>query len=100
MRETIIVPLNELHRQDLAQLGMSLLEIHNHVLEPMDEQLKRALELHEATVEQMRRILGRMSQWESFIDVVNQLRNVIELQEAGLEETETLRRERTEALFV
>jgi len=98
MSETIIAPLRELHRGELSQLGVVLVEI-NTSLEPSADRLSLANELQEMTVAKMRQILGRMSQWESFVDVVNQLRHVIDFQSTELEATEQLRQKETDELF-
>jgi hypothetical protein len=40
-----------------------------------------------------------MAQWESFVDVINQLKHVIESQGKVLEATEELEKQRTKDLF-
>ena len=47
----------------------------------------------------MQGILEQMSQWESFIDVVNQLRNILKLQNELKSSTEQAQKKLTEQLF-
>ena len=47
----------------------------------------------------MTTILNRMAQWESFVDVLNQVRQIIQLQNQVLEFTDKLRSERTKKVF-
>jgi hypothetical protein len=55
--------------------------------------------LHEKVVTQMTIILEQMSQWESFVDVVNQVAEVIKMQQSILDATEQVRDSRTEEVF-
>ena len=55
--------------------------------------------LHGDVVARMRSILEAMSQWESFVDVVNQVAEVIKMQQSVLKATEKARESRTEELF-
>lgn len=50
-------------------------------------------------VEEMDRILKAMAQWDSFIDVLNQLDEVIGLQTKARQKTENLQREQVENIF-
>jgi len=54
---------------------------------------------HQETVTKMRNILEQMSQWESFVDVVNQVAEVIRQQQKVLQETEKARESRTKEVF-
>ena len=47
----------------------------------------------------MRNILEQMSQWESFVDVVNQVAEVIRMEQKVLQETEKARESRTQEIF-
>ena len=55
--------------------------------------------LHAEVVATMRNILDQMSQWESFVDVVNQVAEVIKMQQKVLKETEKARESRTSEVF-
>ena len=47
----------------------------------------------------MKDILEQMSQWESFVDVVNQVAEVIRMQKKILQATEKARETRTQEVF-
>ena len=55
--------------------------------------------LHADVTAEMHAILDQMSQWESFVDVVNQVAEVIKMQERVLRSTETARESRAEGVF-
>jgi hypothetical protein len=50
-------------------------------------------------IAEMERILKQMSQWDSFVDVLNQLNEVIKLQESARETTEKMQSKTTEGIF-
>jgi hypothetical protein len=58
-----------------------------------------ARRLHGEVVTKMRNILEQMSQWESFVDVVNQVAEVIRMQQKVLHDTEKARETRTQEVF-
>jgi hypothetical protein len=58
-----------------------------------------ARRLHEEVVTTMRKILDQMSQWESFVDVVNQVAEVIKMEQKVLQATEKARDTRTQGVF-
>ncbi len=58
-----------------------------------------ARRLHGEIVTTMKNILDQMSQWESFVDVVNQVAEVIKMQQKVLQETEKARESRTREVF-
>jgi hypothetical protein len=58
-----------------------------------------ARRLHGQVVQKMKDILEQMSQWESFVDVVNQVAEVIRMQQQVLQATEKARETRTEGVF-
>ena len=58
-----------------------------------------AAEQAQEVVTQMTRILERMAQWESFVDVLNQVRQIIQLQNQVLDNTQKTKTERTNELF-
>jgi hypothetical protein len=59
----------------------------------------KARQLHGEVVARMRAILDQMSQWESFVDVVNQVAEVIKMQQKVLKATEKARESRTQEVF-
>ena len=58
-----------------------------------------ARQLHGDVVTKMKNILDQMSQWESFVDVVNQVAEVIKMQQKVLQATEKARESRTQEVF-
>ena len=58
-----------------------------------------ARRLHGEVVATMKTILDQMSQWESFVDVVNQVAEVIKMQQKVLKATEKARESRTQEVF-
>lgn len=101
-------PARELLKRDilepLADLGNVTLPEVSRRLEGLaarldDTNLNETRQAHADALAQMERILQRMAQWESFLDVVNQLREVIRLQTGVLQDTEQERASRTRDLF-
>jgi hypothetical protein len=58
-----------------------------------------ARRLHGDVVARMKTILDQMSQWESFVDVVNQVAEVIKMQQNVLQAAEQARESRTREVF-
>lgn len=58
-----------------------------------------ARRLHGVVVTRMKTILDQMSQWESFVDVVNQVAEVIKMQQNVLQAAEKARESRTREVF-
>ena len=58
-----------------------------------------ARDQHRAVLARMKTILDQMAQWESFVDVVNQVAEVIKMQQNVLKATEQARATRTEEVF-
>jgi hypothetical protein len=61
--------------------------------------VEKARRMHGEVVAKMKVILEQMSQWESFVDVVNQVAEVIKIQQKVLKATEDARESRTEEVF-
>lgn len=59
----------------------------------------KARQVHGLVLSRMKQILDQMAQWESFVDVVNQVAEVIKIQQNVLKATESARDTRTEELF-
>jgi hypothetical protein len=53
----------------------------------------------EQIIAKMNEILKQMSQWDSFVDVINQLNEIIKLQENVRQNTEKLKEKQTEGVF-
>ncbi len=94
----IIAPLRELHEQPMARLRSLLDQV---AAEParLSELGPAAIEAQHETIEKMSKILDRMAQWESFVDVLNQVRQVIQLQNQVLDSTQKTKTDRTQDLF-
>ena len=60
---------------------------------------EKARQLHGAVLARMKAILDQMSQWESFVDVVNQVAEVIKIQQNVLKATEGARETRNQEIF-
>lgn len=98
LETNVINALRELHEDELSRMR-TLLDRLAADPDSMDATLAEARPLQGEIVEEMRKILAQMAQWESFVDVLNQLRQVIQLQDNVLKETEKTRKERIEEVF-
>ncbi len=98
MQTAIITPLRNLHGELLQQLraAVDALAAPSALTE---DKRSAAIDLADKSVETMQAILAQMSLWESFIDVVNQLKQIIDRQDQVLKSTEEIEKKRTEDLF-
>jgi hypothetical protein len=98
MQSGIITPMRTLHADLLTRLRESVdkLVVGESVAEA---QRAEAVTISQQAVEAMQAILAQMAQWESFVDVINQLKHVIQRQDELLKATEQLQKKRTDALF-
>lgn len=98
LEKAIIKPLLELHATPMTELRGKLEAFAAG--QTLDEQRRdEALASQTQTVEQLQRILDQMSQWESFVDVVNQLRHVISSQEKIRDSTEKTEKDQIKGVF-
>ena len=67
--------------------------------EALETKREEAKQQQDEIVQIMQRILKQMSQWESFVDVVNQLREIIKMQDAVRQGTEGVRKKRIKGVF-
>ena len=96
--KSIIKPLLELHATPMTDLRTKLEAFA--VGQTLDElRREEAIAAQTQTVEQIQRILDQMSQWESFVDVVNQLRHVISSQEKIRDTTEQTEKDQIKGVF-
>jgi hypothetical protein len=94
----IIAPMRALHDDQLAKLrGQFDTLASQKEIQPEDRET--AGKLQGEVVTEMQKILDKMSQWESFVDVVNQLKQVIKSQNGLLETTEEMRKSVIKDLF-
>ncbi len=98
LQSTVITPLRTLHDDLLAHLRAEIdgLAGQGSIVE---DRRAEAIVLADQAVAAMQTILAQMSLWESFIDVVNQLKQIIERQGQVLKSTEEVDKERTNKLF-
>jgi hypothetical protein len=94
----IITPMRELQRTPMASLRGLLDQL---AAEPnrSSELVPKATAVSKEVVDSMSRILDRMAQWESFVDVLNQVRQVIQMQNQVLDSTQKTKTERVNSLF-
>ncbi|MEW4570084.1 hypothetical protein AB1L88_19635 [Tautonia sp. JC769] len=98
LQDGVITPIRSLTAGPMTELRNVLQALGGGA--PRNEpDVEAAQALHEEVVAQMNTILEQMSQWESFIDVVNQVAEVIRMQQSILDATEQVQDSRTEELF-
>ncbi|HTQ40347.1 MAG TPA: hypothetical protein VMJ32_15085 [Pirellulales bacterium] len=95
---SIITPLRKLHDENFVGIGEKLQTLLEH-RELREADRQAALDAQQAAVTEMQRILAQMSQWESFVDVINQLRQIIKSQNEVLDSTEKTEKDRIKGLF-
>ena len=98
LQAQVITPIRALSSDSMGSMRKLLAQMTADRLNP-EEHLDKARELEAEIVTTMQRILDQMSQWESFVDVVNQLRGILKAQNQVLESTEETRKQRTKAIF-
>ena len=98
LQEGVVDPLRSLASGPMARLR-GLLQTLAGAAPGQSASLDEARKLRAEIVAEMRKILEQMSQWESFVDVVNQVADVIKLQQQVLDETEKARETRAEEVF-
>lgn len=98
LQEGVVDPLRALASGPMARLR-GLLQTLAGAAPGQSASLDEARKLRAEVVAEMRKILDQMSQWESFVDVVNQVADVIKLQQQVLDETEKARETRAEEVF-
>jgi hypothetical protein len=92
---TVLRPLAQLHDADMELQRQSLLTLAEHpppAVEPVVEQ-------QQSIIDSLQKILDNMAQWDSFIDVINQLNTVINLETRVRRLTEELRLRQVESIF-
>ena len=98
LQEGVIDPIRALTAGPMNQLRGVLQALTGTASNPGANK-EAARRLHGEVVTKMRDILEQMSQWESFVDVVNQVAEVIRMEQKVLEATEKARDTRTQELF-
>jgi hypothetical protein len=98
LQQAIIDPIRALSAGPMSQVRNVLQSLTGAASTPGASEAE-ARRLHAEVVTNMRNILDQMSQWESFVDVVNQVAEVIKMQQKVLKDTEKARESRTEEIF-
>jgi hypothetical protein len=98
LQSDIIVPLREIHDVSMPAVKKEL-DTMTAANIPTLDQIASAATAQDVVIEQIQKVLSAMAQWESFVDVVNQLRGVIKMQNEILDVTEKIKRQRLEGLF-
>jgi len=97
LKTKVIDAIRQLHSEPMARLRLALDAAGAG--DPAAEAIVEARQRHEEVVETMQKILEQMSQWENFIDVLNQLKEIVKLQNDVLQSTEEQKKKRTNDLF-
>lgn len=98
LKTKVIDAVRQLHAEPMAQLRAALDAAAGAEKLPA-EQLVELRRLHGEVVETMQKLLDQMSQWENFIDVLNQLKEIVKLQNDVLQSTEQEKKKRTNDVF-
>lgn len=98
LQEGVIEPLRSLNAGPISELRSTLQTLAGGGSRTATE-TDKARKQHGEVVSRMKVILDQMSQWESFVDVVNQVAEVIKMQQKVLKATETARESRTQEVF-
>jgi hypothetical protein len=95
MQKNVLTPLQRLN-EELLNAQKDALDS----LSPTDGAALAAVESRQDdTYTRMNEILHQMSQWDSFVDVLNQLNEVIKLQDQAEQKTTELKKKETEGIF-
>jgi hypothetical protein len=96
MEQKVIAPLKALSSDTMTRQRDAL----DGLARNLDAQsLGETSARQEQIVAEMQAILKQMSQWDSFVDVLNQLNEIIKIQEQARERTEQMKAKETESLF-
>ncbi len=98
LQEGVVDPIRALTTGPMTELRGMLQTLAGAASAPAASR-DAARRLHGEVVTKMKIILEQMSQWESFVDVVNQVAEVIKMQQKVLQETEKARETRTQEVF-
>ncbi|HZW30330.1 MAG TPA: hypothetical protein VFF52_06445 [Isosphaeraceae bacterium] len=98
LQDGVIDPMRALIAGEMSQLRNVLQTLAGAGSTPGATR-EAARRLHAEVVTKMKNILDQMSQWESFVDVVNQVAEVIKMEHKVLQDTEKARESRTQEVF-
>jgi hypothetical protein len=95
MQKQVLTPMQQLNDELLSQQKDAL-----DKLQPNDgNAMKDVQTRQDDTFDRMTMILHQMSQWDSFVDVLNQLNEVIKQQDAAESKTKELKKKQNEDIF-
>ena len=95
IESSVLRPLSQLHDSEMELQRQALASLVTDEPQPID----RIIDQQQSLVDALKRILDNMAQWDSFIDVVNQLNTVIKLETRVRQQTEALRAKQVESIF-
>ncbi|QDV50947.1 hypothetical protein [Gimesia fumaroli] len=95
IEQSVLKPLESLHQREMEQQRQSLETLRSESPDPMEQITSR----QDQILESLDKILNNMAQWDSFIDVVNQLNAVIKLEQLVKEKTEELKKKQVDSIF-
>jgi hypothetical protein len=98
LQEAIIDPIRALTAGPMNQLR-GVLQALAGAASNSSATKESAQRQHQEVIAKMKNILEQMSQWESFVDVVNQVVEVIRMEQKVLKETEKARESRVQEVF-
>lgn len=93
--QTVLKPLENLHQREMEQQRQALETLRSDTPDPMEQMTAR----QDKILKSLDQILNNMAQWDSFIDVVNQLNAVIKLEQLVKEKTEELKKKQVNSIF-
>lgn len=93
----VIEPMRRLQTASLPAQGARLARLSN--ADAIAELGPQARTEQRAIVAAMQKIMDQMVQWESFVDAVNQLKEILRLQQQVLRSTEELKRAKSRSVF-
>jgi hypothetical protein len=95
IESTVTKPLARLQEQELERQKQGLETLVSSQPETMESLIERQQTINDA----LKQILSSMSQWDSFIDIINQVNSIIKIQEAARRMTEELKSKQVESSF-
>jgi hypothetical protein len=108
IKRTVVDPLERLHEDLMTRQRQGLESARQPATgsgagpksdAPAAESAQQLVARQQEILDAMQKILKNMAQWDNFIDVVNQLNEVIKLQQAVRERTEELKKKQFESIF-
>jgi len=100
MQRNVLTPLGALQTELVGPQTPALDELAPAAgAAPDPAKIQAAIERQDQITDRMKAILKQMAQWDSFVDVLNQLDQIIKLETQVKEQSEKLLKKETEGLF-